>query len=62
MPEPSKTPNSLNKLETKCIKSSFNSKLTENHFLIQKSKEKNNKPSKAKTIKIYIGPHSLRKC
>ena len=46
---------SLNKLKTKCIKSNFNRKLTENQFLkFQKNKEIANKPSEEKTNKnIY---------
>ena len=55
---------SLNKLNTKCIKSNFNRKLTENQFLeIQKNKEIANKHSKEKNpIKISTGLHSSRNC
>ena len=47
---------SLNKLKTKCTESNFNRKLTENQFLeFQQNKEKANKPSKKKTIKMSTG-------
>ena len=54
---------SLNKLRTKCIKSSFNQKLTENHFFKFKRINNNNRNLvKKKPVKIFIGLHSLRNC
>ena len=53
---------SLDKLKTKCIKSNFNRKLTENQFLeIQKNKEIANKPDKEKTNTIVYWSSQFKK-